>query len=73
MSNTDEIAVVFPSIDPPHKSVTDMVSRREFLARMDGTNAADQLKGMGDNVRVVTLMEVESLHQWLITRSVPDA
>jgi len=73
-TNTDdEISVVFPSPREPHEPITDLVARHEFLTRMDGTGAADQLKSAGRRVRVVALMEVEALTRWLATRpSRPD-
>ena len=67
----DLIDVVFPSPTPPHEALCDTVSRVEFLARMDGTGAADHFKQAGQEVRVVGLLEVESLERWLKTRPLP--
>lgn len=65
----DQLFVIFPSTKEPHAPITDTVTRREFLGRMDGTSAAEQLKQAGPGVRVVTILETEALHQWLITRT----
>ena len=65
----DEIAVIYPSMIEGHDPRTDLVTRREFLARMDGTDAARGLTTTGRGTRTVALMDADdSLLRWLTTR-----
>ena len=48
--------------------LTEYVTRREFLGRLDGMSAADQVRAHRD-LRVVALMESEAVMQWWATRS----
>jgi hypothetical protein len=63
----DTIDVIFPSPVAPHAVLTDHVSRSEFLARMNGTGAGEQVR-RSPLVGVIALMEVEALLRWLTTR-----
>lgn len=49
--------------------MTEDVPRGEFLQRMAGTGAAEQLQEAGRNVRVIALMDAEALYRWITTRS----
>ena len=70
----DEITVYYPSMVEPFSERTDRVTRREFLARMDGTSAAREFAAAGRGVRGVALWEADAnLLRWLTTRPTGDA
>lgn len=64
----DTVTVIWPDPEPPHSPAKAEVPVREFLARMDGTDAAHQFRQASQPVGVIALMEVGSLHQWLRTQ-----
>jgi hypothetical protein len=66
-SKNDTISVIYPSPVPPHRPLDDEVTRAEFLARMDGTGAAAQVRAT-ERVGVVALMIPEEVIAWMASR-----